>query len=69
MKLKNIYHYDFFIKKQVFSTSVSETSSWLVFHNWFPMKFILTYNIFLNKRRTKVQEKNMSCEQALDFDQ
>ena len=33
------------------------------------MKFILTYNISLNKRRSKVQEKNMSCERALNFDQ
>ena len=31
--------------------------------------FIFTYNISLNKRRLKVQEKNMSCEHALNFDQ
>ena len=62
MKLRNI-------KKIGFSTSASETSSWLVLHNWFLMKFILTYNIYLSKRRSKVQEKNMSCDCALNFDQ
>ena len=38
-------------------------TSWLVSH------FIFTYNISLNKRRSKVQEKNMSCERALNVDQ
>ena len=79
------------LKKQVFSTSILETSWWLVFHDWFPMKFVFTYNISLVwweinlwttasetsntkyleliKRRSKVQEKNMSCERALNFDQ
>ena len=38
-------------------------TSWLVSH------FILTYNISLNKSRPKVQEKNMSCERALNFNQ
>ena len=33
------------------------------------MKFILTCNISSNKRRSKVPEKNMSCECALNFDQ
>ena len=81
----------FTLKKQVFSTSILETSWWLVFHDWFPMKFVFTYNISLVwweinlwttasetlntkyleliKRRSKVQEKNMSCERALNFDQ
>ena len=62
------------LKKQVFSTSILETSSWLAFHDWFPMKFVFTNNISLvcweiNKRGSKVQEKNMSCEHALKFDQ
>ena len=38
-------------------------TSWLVSH------CIFIYNISLNKRRSKVQEKNMSCEHALNFDQ
>ena len=53
--------------------------------DWFSMKFIFTYNISLMwqeinfkhqiskeqliKRRSKVQEKIMSCERALNFDQ
>ena len=41
----------------------------MVFHDWFPMKFMFSYNIYLNKRRSKVLEKNMSCECALNFDQ
>ena len=71
MKLRTFIHNEFwfYIKNQVFSTSISETSSWLVFHDWFPMKPILTHNISLNKRRSKVQEKNMSCERALNFNQ
>ena len=48
---------------------MSETSLWIVFHDWFPVKFLFTYNISLNKRRSKVQKKNMSCERALIFDQ
>ena len=38
-------------------------TSWLVSH------FIFTYNISLNKRRSKVQENNISCKRALNFDQ
>ena len=41
----------------------------MVLHDWFPMKFIFTYNTSLNKRKSKVQENNMSCECALNFDQ
>ena len=33
------------------------------------MKFIFTYNVSLNKRRSKVQENNMPCERAFNFDQ
>ena len=33
------------------------------------MKFLLACNIYLNKRRSKVEEKNMSYECALNFDQ
>ena len=57
------------ILPQVSSTWMSETSLWIVFHDWFPVKFLFTYNISLNKRRSKVQKKNMSCERALIFDQ
>ena len=62
------------LKKQVFSASILETTSWLAFHDWFPMKFVFTNNISLvcweiSKRRSKVQEKNVSCEQALNIDQ
>ena len=38
--------------------------SWLVSHEVYTDN-----NISLNKRRSKVQEKNMSCERALNFDQ
>ena len=41
-------------------------------HDWFPMKFVFTYISLvwweLNKRRSKVQEKNILCERALNFD-
>ena len=37
-------------------------------HEWYFM-IGSPCNIFLNKRRSKVQEKNMSCERALNFDQ
>ena len=57
------------ILPQVSSTWMSETSLWIVFHDWFPVKFLFTYNISLNKRRSKFQKKNMSCERALIFDQ
>ena len=66
--------FNFTFKKQAFSTSILETSSWLVFHDWFPMKFVFTNNNSLvrwelNKRRSKVHEKYMSCKHALNFDQ
>ena len=35
----------------------------MVFHDWFPMQY------FFKQKKIKVQEKNMSCEQALNFDQ
>ena len=51
----------------------------LLFYDWFPLEFVFIYNIFFDvvrnklpeliKRRSKVQEKNMSCERALNFDQ
>ena len=50
-----------------------------LFHDWFPLEFVFIYSISLmykcllelikNSRRSKVQEKNMSCECALNFDQ
>ena len=54
-----------------------------LFHDWFPLEFAFTYNISLvckmwweiniytrvDKKRSKVQEKNMSQERALNFDQ
>ena len=52
-----------------------------LFHDWFSMKFEiflwsgvkLTQNtkslLVLIKKRLKAQEKNMSCERALNFDQ
>ena len=48
------------LKKQVFSTSILETSWWLVFHDWFPMKFVFTYNISLvwweiNSKQKKIK--------------
>ena len=73
------------MKRYVFSTSISETSenvvcffSWLVSHEvyihiqyfflvWWEIK-LQTLNIKI-KTRSKVQEKNMSWERALNFDQ
>ena len=51
MKLRNItiYSYEVLILYQVFSTSIPETSSWMIFHDWFPVKFIFTYNTSLKK--------------------
>ena len=51
--------------------------SWLVFHEvcihvqyfFGVVRNKLKLLLELNKRRSKVQEKNMSCERALDFDQ
>ena len=40
--------------------------SWLISHEVF---IDIQYNISLNKIRSKVQEKNMSCEHALNLDQ
>ena len=81
-----IRSFRFALKKQFFSTSMSETSENVCFYfmiGFFPMKFVFTYNISLVwweinfwltlleliKARSKVQEKNMSCERALNFDQ
>ena len=80
MKLRNIkiYLQEVLIlhqKTSFFNISIRDKFmiiSWLVSYEVyirFPMKFIFTYNISLNKRRSKVQEKNMSCECALNFDQ
>ena len=56
--------------------------SFFLFHDWFPLEFVFTYislvcrmwweiNIYtrVDKKRSKVQEKNMSQERALNFDQ
>ena len=54
-----------------------------LFNDWFPLEFVFRYNISVMwweiapknkcllelKRRSKVQEKNMSCERGLNFDQ
>ena len=48
-----------------------------LFHDWFPLEFVFVYNISLMykflleliKSNSKVQEKNMTCERALNFDQ
>ena len=75
LKLRKIKNY-FWKKKQVFWTSMSETNSWFLLHDWFPMEisfvwweinWIIKY-LELIKRRSNVQEKNPSCEHALNFD-
>ena len=53
--------------------------SFLSFYDWFPLQFFIYIQYFLDvvrnklpeltKGRSKVQEKNMSCERALNFDQ
>ena len=58
-----IRSFNFTLKTGFFNINIREV------HDWFPMKFILTHNISLNKRRSKVQEKNMTCERAFTFDQ
>ena len=91
MRLRKMFSYfqkfiqrsfNFTFKKQVISTSVSETSLWSVSYDWFLMKFVFTYNISLVwwewtpitkyleliKRISQFQEKSMSCESALNFD-
>ena len=86
--LRSIYIYDnglrhervnLILKKQDFSTSISETSKNVCFY--FMIGFLCSlysYTIFLwwgiyplelIKRRSKVQEKNMSRERALNFHQ
>ena len=42
-KLKFIHKKLFWKKKQVFWTSISETSSWFLFHDWFPMKISMVW--------------------------
>ena len=67
-------------KKQDFSRSMSEISDniYLLDNIYlFPLEFVFIYSISLMykclreliKRRSKVQEKYMSCERALNFDQ
>ena len=48
-----------------------------LFHDWFPLEFVFIdsislmykYLLMLIKRRPEVNEKNMSCERVLNFDQ
>ena len=48
-----------------------------LFYEWLPLQFLFIYSISLMykylleliKRKSKIQEKNMSCEDALNFDQ
>ena len=48
-----------------------------LFHDWFPLEFVFIYSISLMyrnlqefiKRKSKIQEKNMSCQHVLNFDQ
>ena len=42
---------------QFFSASASETSSSMVFHDWFPKKFLFTCNISLKKRRQNFKKR------------
>ena len=71
------------LKNRLFQLNFRKKWKWLfLFHGFFLMKFVFTYNIsfvwweiFLLelqiycKRRSKVQEKNMSCQRALNFGQ
>ena len=79
-KLKSFHKkFSLYIKKRDFSTSISETSKNVCFY--FMIGFLCSlysYTIFLSwgnypleliKRRSKVQEKNMSRERALNFHQ
>ena len=65
-------------KKQGFSTSITETSEnvhlivsflWLEFVFIYSISFMYKYLLELIKRRLKLQEKNISCERNLNFDQ
>ena len=60
-------------KKQDFSTSISETSETVFYFRigWLPLMWseINTKQYKVNKRTLKVQEKDMSCELASNFDQ
>ena len=82
-KLKFIHNgFWFYIKKQgFFNINIRNKFmigiSWLVFHEvcihvqyfFGVVRNKLKLLLELNKRRSKVQGKNMSCERALDFDQ
>ena len=68
------------MKKQVFSTSISEISENVCFYFMIDFPNILysdevflwcgnTKYLELIKRRSKFQKINMSCERALNFDQ
>ena len=100
-KLKFRRSFNFTFKKTDFS-NINIWNKWkclFLLHDWFPMKFLFPYSIFLMgieiinfkheisrvnqgslnkcylnfleliKRRSKVQEKNVSCEHVLNFDQ
>ena len=51
--------------------------NWYLFHDWFSRELLFIYSISLIykylleliKRRSKVQENNISCEHDLNFDQ
>ena len=42
-----------------FSISMSETSSWMVFHDWFPIHY------FFRQKKIKSSRKDMLCEQTI----
>ena len=72
--------------KNRFLTSISRNKlkCLFLFHDWFPIKFVFTCNIFgmlweiysehlistrLNQKKIKSCRKKMSCERALNFEQ
>ena len=81
MKLrKNLFlrSCNFTLKNRFFQHRYQKQVKMYLFHDWFPIKFVFTYNISLCsnikyleliKRRSNVQKNNMSCERTLNFDQ
>ena len=84
---KRFYHYiqNRIIQHQYQKKEVKMCISLFLFHDWFPLEFLFTYNISLMwweisikqqtsvleliKRRSNIREKNVSWEDALNFDQ
>ena len=54
-----IRSFNFTLKNRLFSTPILDASSWLLFHDRFPMKFLFRYNISLVWWEINAKQKNI----------